>query len=85
LNCGRYGIKKYGIEAIFNGMTFLLNFKKIYQLVQKLLGGYTDRQTDSGDLISLTFLFKENRLKTRTKRETQAKVTLLQELNDVTL
>jgi hypothetical protein len=45
-------------------MTSLLNFIKIYQLVQKLLGGkhrQTDRQT--GDLISLTLLFKESRLK----------------------
>jgi hypothetical protein len=41
-------------------MTSLLNFIKIYHLVQKLLG-YTDRQT--GDLISLTLLFKESRLK----------------------
>jgi Ran GTPase-activating protein (RanGAP) involved in mRNA processing and transport len=39
-----------------------LNVIKIYQLVQKLLGrGHTDRQT--GDLTSLTFLFKESRLK----------------------
>jgi hypothetical protein len=37
-------------------------FHKIYQLVQKLLGGWhTDRRT--GDLISLTFLFEESRLK----------------------
>jgi hypothetical protein len=44
-------------------MTSLQNFIKIYQLVQKLLGG-THRQTDrqTGDLISLTFLFKESRL-----------------------
>jgi hypothetical protein len=40
------GLKKYGIEVTFNGMTSLLNFIKIYQLVQKLLGGgHTDRQT----------------------------------------
>jgi hypothetical protein len=58
----------YGVEVIFNGMTSLLNFTKIYQLVQKVLGGthrqtgrQTDRQTD--DLISLIFLFKESRLK----------------------
>jgi hypothetical protein len=52
-------------------MTSLLNFIKIYQLVQKLLGGdaQTDRRTDiqtdrqTGDLKSLTFLFKEIRLK----------------------
>jgi hypothetical protein len=49
----------YGFEVTVNGMTFLLNFIKIYQLVQKLLGG-TDRQ--DGDLISLTFLLKESRL-----------------------
>jgi hypothetical protein len=58
------GLKKYGFEVIFNGMTSPLNFIKIYQLVQKLLGGThrrTDRQT--GDLINLTFLFKESRLK----------------------
>jgi hypothetical protein len=40
----RYGIKKYGVEVTFNGMTSLLNFIKIYQLVQQLLG--RDRQTD---------------------------------------
>jgi hypothetical protein len=46
-------------------MTSILNFIKIYQLIQKLLGvaGDTDRQT--GDPIILTFLFKESRLKTR--------------------
>jgi hypothetical protein len=38
-NGWRYGIKKYGIEVSFNGMTSLLNFIKIYLLVQKLLGG----------------------------------------------
>jgi hypothetical protein len=55
-------IKKYGVEVTFNGMTSMLNLIKIYQLVQKLLGGgHTDRQ--DGDLISLTFLFKESWLK----------------------
>jgi hypothetical protein len=46
-------------------MTSLLNFIKIYQLVKKLLGGDTKRQTDgqTGALINLTFLFKESRLK----------------------
>jgi hypothetical protein len=55
-------------------MNSLLNFIEIYQLVQKLLGGghanrQTDRQIDRqtgrqiGDLISLTFLLKESRLK----------------------
>jgi hypothetical protein len=68
-NGWKYGIKKYGVEVTFNGMTSLLNFIKVYQLVQKLLGGdtqtedgRTDRQT--GDLINLTFLFKESRPKT---------------------
>jgi hypothetical protein len=61
-NAWRYGIKKYDVEVTFNGMTFLLNFIKIYQFVQMLLWGtHTDRQ--AGDLISLTFLFKESRLK----------------------
>jgi hypothetical protein len=63
-NGWRYGIRKYSVEVTFNDMTSLLNFTKIYQLVQKLLGGghrQTDRQT--GDLISLTFLCKESRLK----------------------
>jgi hypothetical protein len=66
-NGWRYRIRKHGIEVIFNGMTSLLNFIKIYQLVQKLLGG-TYRQTNgqtgrqTGDLISLTFLFEESRL-----------------------
>jgi len=40
-----YGIKNYGVEVTFNGMTSLLNFIKIYQLVQKLIGGQTDTQT----------------------------------------
>jgi hypothetical protein len=50
-------------------MTSLPNFIKIYQLCSKVIGGgggtQTDRQTDreTGDLISLTFLFKESRLK----------------------
>jgi hypothetical protein len=44
-------------------MTSLLNFIKIYQLVQKLLGGDTQTDRQDGDLISLTFLFKESRLK----------------------
>jgi hypothetical protein len=45
-----YGIKKYGFEVTFNGMTSLLNFIKIYQLDQD-----GDEQTHSqdGDLISL--------------------------------
>jgi hypothetical protein len=54
------GLKKYGIEVTFDRMTSLLNFIKIYQLVQKLLVGdtQTDRRTDrqAGDFISLTFL-----------------------------
>jgi hypothetical protein len=66
-NGWRYGVKRYGIEVTFNGMTSLLNFINIYHLVQKLLeedtqtDGRTDRQT--GDLISLTFLFEESRLR----------------------
>jgi hypothetical protein len=50
-------------------MTSLLNFIKIYQLVQKLLRGrHTDnmdrqKERQTGDLISLTFLFEESRLK----------------------
>jgi hypothetical protein len=37
-------IKNYGIEVTFNGITFLLNFVKMYQLAQMLIGG-TDTQT----------------------------------------
>jgi hypothetical protein len=57
------GLKKYGFEVTFNGMTSLLNFIKIYLLVQKLLregGTETDGQT--GYLVSFTFLFKESKL-----------------------
>jgi hypothetical protein len=43
-NAWRYGIKKYGVDVIFNDMTYLLNLIKIYQLIQKLLGG-THRRT----------------------------------------
>jgi hypothetical protein len=47
-NGWKYRIKKYGFEVTFNDMTSLLNFIKIYQLVQKLLRGHTQtvRQTD---------------------------------------
>jgi hypothetical protein len=82
----RIGNKKFWKELIcllslhyiaLQCMTSLLNFIKIYQFVQKLLGGHThthtDRETDSwtdrqtGDLISLTFLFKDSRLKSEQK------------------
>jgi hypothetical protein len=43
-------------------MTSLLNFIKIYQLVQKLLVGHTQTDRQTGDLIILTFLFEESRL-----------------------
>jgi hypothetical protein len=67
-NGWRYWIKKYGVDVTFNDMTSLLNFIKIYQLIQSYYGG-TDRRTDgqtdrqTGDLINLTFLFKESWLK----------------------
>jgi hypothetical protein len=35
----------YGVEATFSDMISVLNFIKIYKLVQKLLGG-TDRHID---------------------------------------
>jgi hypothetical protein len=57
LNGCSYGIKKYGVKVTFNGMTSLLNFISIYQLVQKLMGGQTHRQ--DGDLISLHFSFRK--------------------------
>jgi hypothetical protein len=40
-------IEFYGVEVAFNGMISLLNFIKIYKLVQKLLKDrHADRQTD---------------------------------------
>jgi hypothetical protein len=36
-NCRSYGIKNYDIEIAYKGMTFLLKFMKICNLVQKLL------------------------------------------------
>jgi hypothetical protein len=62
-----YGIKKYGVEVTFNGMTSLLNFIKNIPIGSKVIRG-THRQTDrqTGDLISLTFLFKESTLKNGT-------------------
>jgi hypothetical protein len=53
------GLKKYGNEVTFNGMTSLLNF--IQSTDSKVITGdiqmdiWTDRQ--HGDLIRLTFLF----------------------------
>jgi hypothetical protein len=37
-------VEKCGIEVTFNGMASLLNFMKLYQLLQKILVG--DKQTD---------------------------------------
>jgi hypothetical protein len=39
------GLKQFGVEVTFNGMTSLLSFIKIYQLVQKLLVEW-DTETD---------------------------------------
>jgi hypothetical protein len=50
-----YSSKKYGIGVTFNGMPSLLNFIKIYQLLQKLNGG-TDRHIDRM-VISLAYIF----------------------------
>jgi hypothetical protein len=45
-------------------MTSLLNFIKIYHLVEKLIGGDRQAHRQDGDLISLHFSFKkESRLK----------------------
>jgi hypothetical protein len=52
------------ISMASRSSSMALNFIKIYQLVQKLLGG-THRRTgrQTGDLISFTFLQKESKLK----------------------
>jgi hypothetical protein len=60
-NGGSYGIKKYGVEVTFNGMTSPLNFIKTYQFIQKLIWGKTHRQ--DGDIINLFSSKKENNLK----------------------
>jgi hypothetical protein len=44
LNGQSYGIKNYNSKVPFNGITYLPNFMKIYQLVQKLMGGQTHAQ-----------------------------------------
>jgi len=54
--------KKYGVEVTFNGMTSILNCIKI-KLVKTLLRTSSHMHRQNGDLISLTFLFKEGRLK----------------------
>jgi hypothetical protein len=47
----------------FNVTNFSVNSIKTYYLLQKLSGGTrTDRQA-AGDLLSLTFIFRESRLK----------------------
>jgi hypothetical protein len=38
-----YGIKNCGVEVIFNGITFILNFIKIYHLNKKIIGAGTHR------------------------------------------
>jgi hypothetical protein len=48
-----YEIKNYGVEVNLNGVISLLNFIKIYQLFQKLIGGrHTDRL-----VISFAYIF----------------------------
>jgi hypothetical protein len=58
----------YGIEVTFNGMTSLLNSIKNLLICSNVsLGGtQTDRQAENSDLINITFLFKESRLKDMT-------------------
>jgi hypothetical protein len=52
-------LKNYAVEVTFSGMTSLLTFIKVYQLVQKLIG----RRTQDGDLVNQHFSFgKKNRL-----------------------
>jgi hypothetical protein len=53
-----YGIKKYGVEVTFNGITFLPNFMQIHQSLQKLLGDtHTDRHTDKPVILQAYFRF----------------------------
>jgi hypothetical protein len=53
-------LMKYGVEVTLNDMTFLLNFTKIYQMVQVInKGGGTQMDRQNGDIISL---LKESRL-----------------------
>jgi hypothetical protein len=51
LNGSSYGTKNYNSDATFSGLTSLLNFIKINQLVEKLIGRQIHRQ--EGDLINL--------------------------------
>jgi hypothetical protein len=59
-NAWWYRIRKCVFEVAFNGMTSLLNFVRIYRLLQILLCGDTDRQIS---LDTLSF-FMDNRIKT---------------------
>jgi hypothetical protein len=52
-NGSSYEIKKCGIQVIFNGISCLPNFMKIYRSAQKCLVG----DTQAGDLISLLSFF----------------------------
>jgi hypothetical protein len=51
-NACSYGIKNYGNEVTFNGITSLANFIQLYHSFQKLIEGQIDRMT-----ISLTYFF----------------------------
>jgi hypothetical protein len=52
-----YGIKNYRSQVTFNSTTSLLKFINIL-IGSKMLGGYTQTDRQNGDLISLTFPFK---------------------------
>jgi hypothetical protein len=54
-----YGIKNYGTEGMFNVTTSVLDFMKIYQLVDKLLEGDTQTDRQHGDLISSFIILME--------------------------
>jgi hypothetical protein len=62
-------------------MTYLLNFMKKFQLVQKIEGGdiETDRQT--GHLISTLSFLKESRLKMEPNRKMMERLNFLVNAN----
>jgi hypothetical protein len=59
---GTVKAKEYDADVTLKGMAYLLTFMKNLTTVSKVISwGHTDRQY--GDLISLSFLFKESRLR----------------------
>jgi hypothetical protein len=63
-------LDKYVVEVAFNGITSLPSFINVYHLIQKLLvGGHSDRWTDSTVILQASLSFLKERRRKGFKKE----------------